>query len=174
MYADAHPGNFLFTARWPAGDFAILDVLSSRRRIFSTIISVCLMCTWRDDAYGMREVYQNLEMIDPNPTDTAFEERFFCILPWLWQPFFIAFTRRKPLISATLPMSGLSASMRVKLRKFTEPRGSRHFIYVSRLHVGLYRMLMKLGAVVATPEAKETLEGYIAKISSEGLELAET
>ncbi|MEO1023916.1 MAG: AarF/ABC1/UbiB kinase family protein, partial [Bacteroidota bacterium] len=38
-----------------------------------------------------------------------------------------------------------------------EPRGSQHFIYTTRVHVGLYNILIKLGARVNTGTAKEIL-----------------
>ena len=51
--------------------------------------------------------------------------------------------------------------------KFTEPRGSKHFIYVARLHVGLYRILMNMGAQVKTTASAELLRSYLAKEKSE-------
>jgi len=172
VYADAHPGNFLFTHD---GRLGILDfgcIKQSPPDFFNNYIRL-FDVHMRDDAYGMREVYQNLEMIDPNSTDTAFEERFFAFCRGFGNHFLSPYTQ-ETFDFGDPSYERIIGEYAREATKFTEPRGSRHFIYVSRLHVGLYRMLMKLGAVVATPEAKETLEGYIAKISSEGLELAET
>ena len=38
-----------------------------------------------------------------------------------------------------------------------ELRGSKHFLYTSRVHTGLYSILIKLGAQIDTTGAKEIL-----------------
>jgi hypothetical protein len=39
-----------------------------------------------------------------------------------------------------------------------EPRGNKHFIYSTRVHLGLYHFLMKLGARISTKKSKEIVE----------------
>jgi hypothetical protein len=39
-----------------------------------------------------------------------------------------------------------------------KPRGNRHFIYTTRVHLGLYHLLMTLGSRVNTAHSKEVLE----------------
>jgi hypothetical protein len=42
-----------------------------------------------------------------------------------------------------------------------EPRGSQHFLYTTRVHLGLYNLLMKMGARVNTTKSKEILSGML-------------
>jgi hypothetical protein len=39
-----------------------------------------------------------------------------------------------------------------------KPRGNKHFIYTTRVHLGLYHLLMTLGSKVNTMHSKEILE----------------
>ena len=39
-----------------------------------------------------------------------------------------------------------------------EPRGNKHFIYTTRVHLGLYHFLMKLGAEVKTENSKAIVD----------------
>lgn len=165
VYADAHPGNFLFTYD---GRLGILDfgcIKQSPPDFFNNYIRL-FDVHMRDDIRGMREVYENLEMIDRDPKDKAFEERFYAFCQAFGNHFLSPYTRTE-FDFGNPEYERIIGEFAREATKFTEPRGSKHFIYVSRLHVGLYRMLMKLGAVVQTPEAKQLLENYLEKISSE-------
>ncbi|MCC5926802.1 MAG: AarF/ABC1/UbiB kinase family protein [Bacteroidetes bacterium] len=163
VYADAHPGNFLFTYE---GKLGILDfgcIKKSPPDFFNNYIRL-FDVHMRDDEAGMRSVYQNLEMIDRNPKDKDFEERFYAFCRGFGNHFLSPYTYDSfdfgdPSYERIIGEYAREAT------KFTEPRGSKHFIYVSRLHVGLYQMLMKLSAVVETPDARRLLENYLQKIS---------
>jgi len=59
------------------------------------------------------------------------------------------------------------------IRQFTkkapvsnEPRGNKHFIYSTRVHLGLYHFLMRLGAEVATTESKKIVDNVLSAKTS--------
>lgn len=158
VYADAHPGNFLFTRDGKLGiiDFGCIktspaDFFDNYIRLFDVHI--------RNDERLMREVYQNLEMVDVNPADPVFNERFFAFCRNFGGHFLSPYQDNQ--FDFGNPEFGQEIARYAReATSFTEPRGSRHFIFVSRLHIGLYRMLMKLNARVNTIEAREQLEAY--------------
>jgi predicted unusual protein kinase regulating ubiquinone biosynthesis (AarF/ABC1/UbiB family) len=169
VYADAHPGNFLFTYD---GKLGILDfgcIKQSPPEFFNNYIRL-FDVHMRDDEPGMREVYQNLEMIDKNPKDKEFEERFYAFCRGFGNHFLSPYTKTE-FDFGDPSYERIIGEFAREATKFTEPRGSRHFIFVSRLHVGLYRMLMKMGTIVQTPEARQLLERYLEKVQTERLEL---
>lgn len=165
VYADAHPGNFLFT---PDGKLGIIDfgcIKTSPAAFFDNYIRL-FDVHMRDDVESMRTVYQNLEMIDANPKDKDFEERFYAFCQSFGNHFLSPYKTEYFDFGDDDFDKSIAAFAR-EATGFTEPRGSKHFIYVSRLHVGLYQMLMKLKATVHTPDAKEILQAYISQIEPE-------
>jgi hypothetical protein len=44
-----------------------------------------------------------------------------------------------------------------------EARGNKHFLYSTRVHLGLYHFLMKLGATVQTKSSREVVEQRISE-----------
>jgi hypothetical protein len=114
-----------------------------------------------DDMNAMMKVYQNLEMIDPNPKDPDFEKNFYNFCQAFGNHFLSPYRTETFNFGDTDFDNGVSAFAK-EATKFTEPRGSRHFIFVSRLHIGLYRILMKLGAIVNTTASKHLLQDYLS------------
>lgn len=163
VYADAHPGNFLFM---PDGRLGILDfgcVKVSPPEFFNNYIRL-FDVHMADDMAHIRKVYTALEMVDPNQSredDDAFVDfaRAFgnlFLTPYRQEVFDFGI----PDFSQDVARYGREATA------FTEPRGSRHFIFVTRLHVGLYRILMQLGAQVSTAESKAILASYLNRVNA--------
>jgi predicted unusual protein kinase regulating ubiquinone biosynthesis (AarF/ABC1/UbiB family) len=158
VYADAHPGNFLFT---PDGKLGILDfgcIKTSPADFFNNYIRL-FDVHMENDLKGMREVYQNLEMIDRNPKDPVFEEKFYLFCQSFGNHFLSPY-KSDVFDFGDKSFEQIITNFAKEAVQFTEPRGSKHFIYVSRLHIGLYTMLMKIGARIHTTEAREKLELY--------------
>jgi predicted unusual protein kinase regulating ubiquinone biosynthesis (AarF/ABC1/UbiB family) len=158
VYADAHPGNFIFTHDGRLGIIDFGCIKTSPADFFDNYIRL-FDVHMRDDDQLMRQVYQNLEMVDEHPSDVAFNERFYAFCRNFGGHFLSPYNTE--VFDFGNPEFGQKIAVYAKeATSFTEPRGSRHFIFVSRLHVGLYRMLMKLSARVYTTEARMQLEAY--------------
>jgi predicted unusual protein kinase regulating ubiquinone biosynthesis (AarF/ABC1/UbiB family) len=167
VYADAHPGNFLFT---PDGKLGILDfgcIKTSPADFFNNYIRL-FDVHMNDDMHAMREVYQNLEMIDREPKDPVFEEKFYLFCRSFGDHFLSPY--KSDLFDfGDKAFEQTIAKFAREAVQFTEPRGSKHFIYVSRLHIGLYQMLMKIGSRIQTTQAREKLERYNEELGSVSL-----
>ncbi len=159
VYADAHPGNFIFTNDRRLGIIDFGCIKTSPPDFFNNYIRL-FDVHMQDNPEMLREVYQKLEMIDPSSKDPVFEERFYEFCRAFGNHFLSPY-RNESFDFGNKDFEKTVAQFAKEATAFTEPRGSRHFIYVTRLHVGLYRILMKLGAVVKTPESKLLLEKYL-------------
>jgi predicted unusual protein kinase regulating ubiquinone biosynthesis (AarF/ABC1/UbiB family) len=161
VYADAHPGNFIFTDDNRLGIIDFGCIKTSPPDFFNNYISL-FDVHMNSDEVLLRQVYQNLEMIDPNSDDPVFEEEFYAFCRTFGDHFLSPYTAEQFDFGNPDFDQKITTFVR-QATKFTEPRGSRHFIYVTRLHVGLYRILMKLGARVETTESTELLRRYLQK-----------
>ncbi len=159
VYADAHPGNFIFTHDNRLGiiDFGCIKV--SPPEFFDNYISL-FDVHMNDDEQKLKKVYQRLEMIDPDSDDPAFEEEFYAFCRAFGNHFLSPY-RQEQFDFGDPEFDRKVTEFARFATKFTEPRGSRHFIYVTRMHVGLYRILMKLGSRVFTPPSAEILNSYV-------------
>ncbi len=160
VYADAHPGNFLFL---PDGRLGIVDfgcIKKSPPDFFNNYIR--LFDVHMDNPERLKEIYSALEMVDPTGEDQQTEAEFlaFCAA---FGDLFLSPYRTEIFDFGREGFDRDVAKYAREATRFTEPRGSRHFIYVTRLHVGMYRILMKLGARVATGGGKDLLRDYLEK-----------
>lgn len=159
VYADAHPGNFIFTNDKKLGIIDFGCIKTSPRGFFNNYIRL-FDVHMNEDMNAMMKVYQDLEMIDPNPKDPEFERNFYAFCKAFGNHFLSPY-KSKTFDFGDIEFDKGVSTFAKQATKFTEPRGSRHFIYVSRLHIGLYRILMKLGATVNTTDSKILLENYL-------------
>lgn len=159
VYADAHPGNFIFTDDNRLGiiDFGCIKV--SPPDFFDNYVSL-FDVHMNDDESHLRRVYQNLEMIDPDSDNPEFEEEFYAFCRAFGNHFLSPYKSELFNFGDVDFERGVTDYAR-KATRFTEPRGSKHFIYVTRMHVGLYRILMKLGARVRTSDSVVLLRKYL-------------
>lgn len=162
VYADAHPGNFLFT---PDGRLGILDfgcIKTSPPDFFNAYIR--LFDVHMDGGPdGLKEVYMALGMMDGSGSE---EDQAFFTFCQAFGNLFLSPYREDVFDFGRPGFSDEVARYAREATRFTEPRGSRHFIYVTRLHVGLYRILMQLGARVDTRASREVLISYLKKIDA--------
>ncbi|MDR8392100.1 AarF/ABC1/UbiB kinase family protein [Aliifodinibius sp. S!AR15-10] len=153
VHADTHPGNFLFTEDGRLGviDFGCVKKFPLE---FSNKYLRLLPIHMEDDIDKIRKLFIDLEITKENPDDPEKEERFFkfCMnygrafaQPYKNDRFDFGDPEFKALINRFAKEPPI----------MNEPRGSKHFIYSTRVHLGLYNLLMKLGAVVDTRESRK-------------------
>lgn len=156
IHADTHPGNFLFTA---TGQLGVIDfgcVKSFPDEFFMDYLQL-LPTHLRQDEDEIKNLYYKLDILKGEPEEIPKERLFFDFcknygftfaMPYLEDSFDFGDPEYKNLISGY-----------TKVAPFTnEPRGSKHFIYTTRVHLGLYHLLMKLGCRVNTSHSKTIID----------------
>lgn len=155
VHADTHPGNFLFTYDGKLGviDFGCVkkfpeDFFISYLKLLPTHLA--------NDEDAIRELYIDLEVINTESKSPEREEEYYNFA----RNYGIMFS--KPYRYDSFDFSDPYYDQQI--RHFTkeaplsnELRGSKHFIYTSRVHTGLYNILIKLGAQIDTTRSKEIL-----------------
>lgn len=161
IHADTHPGNFLFT---PDGKLGVIDYgcVKSFPREFLMDYLHLLPTHLAQDEEAIRELYYRLDVILDDPETNPKEKRFydFCIhygyafaMPYRGDTFDFGDTEYRDLIRGYTKNAPLA----------NEPRGNKHFIYSTRVHLGLYHFLMKLGSVVQTNTSRWIVEEVLTE-----------
>lgn len=161
VHADTHPGNFLFT---PEGKLGVLDfgcVKTFPEAFFMNYLRLLPVHLSRDEE-EIKKLYFKLDVLRRDPESNKREKEIyeFCknygytfALPYVEDHFDFGDPEYRELIAGY-----------TRNAPFTnEPRGSKHFIYTTRVHLGLYHLLMKLGANVDTKESKRIVEEVLSK-----------
>lgn len=161
VHADTHPGNFLFTEN---GELGVIDFGCVKRfpeAFFNDYLQL-LPTHLSKDEEAIIALYKKLGVLNGDPTVDKTEHQLFefCkqygftfAMPYLDDQFDFGDPEYKNLLARL-----------TKSAPFTnEPRGSEHFLYTTRVHLGLYHFLMTLGSNVDTKRSKtilnEILEG---------------
>ena len=159
VHADTHPGNFLFTPDNKLGiiDFGCVKLFPDE---FFTNYLKLLPCHLANDQEAIRDLYAKLEVINPHAKIQSKEDEYYNFA----RNYGIMFS--KPYRYEHFDFSNPSFDR--DIRHFTkeaplsnEVRGSKHFLYTSRVHTGLYSLLIKLGAVISSQRAKEILSDLL-------------
>jgi predicted unusual protein kinase regulating ubiquinone biosynthesis (AarF/ABC1/UbiB family) len=160
IHADTHPGNFLFT---PDGKLGVIDfgcVKSFPEEFFMDYLRLLPTHLQRDEP-EIKKLYKRLDVLQADPETSEKENRFyqFCInygyafaMPYLNDSFDFGNPEYRDMIRQYTKNAPLS----------NEPRGSKHFIYSTRVHLGLYHFLMRLGAEVSTAESKRIVDDVLS------------
>jgi predicted unusual protein kinase regulating ubiquinone biosynthesis (AarF/ABC1/UbiB family) len=163
IHADTHPGNFLFT---PDGKLGVIDfgcVKSFPEEFFMDYLRLLPTHLLRDEP-EIKKLYKRLGVIKADPMTDEKENRFyqFCMnygyafaMPYLEDSFNFGDPEYKNLIRGYTKNAPIS----------NEPRGNKHFIYSTRVHLGLYHFLMRLQAEVSTKNSKEIVESVLVNNS---------
>lgn len=155
VHADTHPGNFLFTFDGKLGviDFGCVKLFPNE---FFTNYLKLLPTHLANDQDAIRDLYIKLDVINPESDTQEREEEYYNFA----RNYGIMFS--KPYKYDTFDFS--DPKFDEEIRHFTkeaplsnELRGSKHFLYTSRVHTGLYSILIKLGAQINTSSAKVIL-----------------
>lgn len=155
VHADTHPGNFLFTYEGNLGviDFGCVKLFPDE---FFTNYLKLLPTHLANDQKAIRDLYIKLDVINPTSETQDREEEYYNFA----RNYGIMFS--KPYRYEIFDFS--DPKFDKEIRHFTkeaplsnELRGSKHFLYTSRVHTGLYSILIKLGAQIDTTWAKDVL-----------------
>lgn len=163
IHADTHPGNFMITENGNLGviDFGCVKKFPiSFTRNYMSLLPHHL----EKDEDEIRELYIQLNIIKENPDDPKKEEYFFkyCkkygdIFAQPYQQDFFDFG---------------STNFNKKIKRFAknapvmnEPRGDKNFLFSTRMHTGLYNLLVKLEAVVDTRRSKQLTHKMIDEMN---------
>ncbi|MCC5915572.1 MAG: AarF/ABC1/UbiB kinase family protein [Balneolaceae bacterium] len=159
IHADTHPGNFLFT---PDGKLGVIDfgcVKSFPEEFFMDYLRLLPTHLQRDEK-AIKVLYFRLGVLKGDPDKVKKEKEYydFCLnygytfaMPYLEDRFDFGDPEYRELIRGYTKNAPIS----------NEPRGNKHFIYSTRVHLGLYHFLMKLGAEVSTEESKRVVEEIV-------------
>lgn len=159
IHADTHPGNFLFT---PDGKLGVVDygcVKSFPEEFFINYLKLLPVHLKRDEEEIIR-LYKELDVLRTDPESSKSEQAIyeFCknygytfALPYIDDEFNFGDEEYKQI------MAGYTKNAPIT----NGPRGSKHFIFTTRVHLGLYHFLMKLKAVVKTKKSREVVEEAI-------------
>ncbi len=165
LHADAHPGNFLYTDE---GKLGVLDfgcIKTCPADFFYNFLSM-LPAHLEGDDQEIRRLYDKLEILYENPDESESEMEIyeFCrsFADHIIEPY-----RHSEFDFGDQEYADRLNKLVRRASELAEPRGSEHFIFLSRLLVGVYRMMMKLGARVKTEEGLETILNYVRKHSGE-------
>lgn len=156
IHADTHPGNFLFDENGNVGVIDFGCVKSFPEKFFMDYL-LLLPTHLKQDEDEIKELYFKLEVLKGDPEIYPKEKLFFDFcknygftfaMPYLEDTFDFGDPEYKKLIAGY-----------TKNAPFTnEPRGNKHFIYTTRVHLGLYHLLMKLGCQVDTTYSKTVID----------------
>jgi predicted unusual protein kinase regulating ubiquinone biosynthesis (AarF/ABC1/UbiB family) len=168
VHADTHPGNYLLT---DDGRLGVLDFGCVKRyepEFFDIYIALMPLHLY-DRFEESRKLYAQLEMIFPDRENQKEEDAF------------AEFSRKfgfdfvEPYRHEVFDFGDKAYQQRllqhiITVKKFGEPRGSKHFIYTSRTHLGLYTMLFKLGVKIQTVEGMRIIKRFLTETGrKEGL-----
>ncbi|MEX0609586.1 MAG: AarF/ABC1/UbiB kinase family protein [Balneolaceae bacterium] len=155
VHADTHPGNFLFTYDDKLGVVDFGCVKKFPEEFFNDYLSL-LPTHLVNDEKGIRQLYTKLKVVNPESENQAKEEEYYQFAKNYGRIF------AEPYNHDVFDFG--DAEYMQTIRHFTkdaplsnEPRGSKHFIYTTRVHLGLYNLLMKLKAQINIPQSKEIL-----------------
>lgn len=165
IHADTHPGNFLFgdDGRLGVIDFGCVknfpeEFTRKYLRLLPTHVD--------EDEEAIRKLFIDLDITRENPDNPKKEEQFYRFCrnygSAFAQPYKTdRFDFGKPEFRALINRFAKEPPI------LNEPRGSKHFIYSTRVHLGLYNLLMKLGAVVDTRRSREQAEQVLEEMKSD-------
>lgn len=155
VHADTHPGNFLFTYDGKLGviDFGCVKLFPEE--FFRNYLKL-LPTHLADDQDAIRDLYIKLDVINPTAKEQERELEYYHFA----KNYGVMFSKPYRYDSFNFDNPAYDA----EIRHFTkeaplsnELRGSKHFLYTSRVHTGLYSILIKMGAQIDTTWAKEVM-----------------
>lgn len=156
IHADTHPGNFLITPDHKLGVIDFGCVKNFPDSFFKDYLKL-LPTHLQQNEPEIKKLYKRLEIIKSDPEENKKEMQYyqFCL--------HYGFTFAMPYQHDSFDFG--NPEYRQLIRDYTknapvgnEPRGNKHFIYSTRVHLGLYHLLMKLGAEVQTRKSREIVD----------------
>lgn len=159
IHADTHPGNFLLTEDGKLGVIDFGCVKKFPEEFFNDYLKL-LPTHLNQDIDAIKSLYLKLGVLKDDPGNSKTEKEYFefCLnygtafaLPYAEDTFDFGDPDYKELIRGYTKNAPIS----------NEPRGNKHFIYSTRVHLGLYHFLMKIGAKIDIRNSREIVERVI-------------
>jgi len=168
IHADTHPGNFFFRKAGRLGviDFGCVKKFSEE---FTHNYMKLLPTHLEGDEQKIRDLYIQLDIIKENPANPDSEEEFFQFCKQFGDTFALPYTGDY-FDFGDAQFRDKSRSFAKKLPSKNEPRGDKNFIYSTKVHMGLYNILMKLGAKIDTQRSKKLTHNMIDLMGQETAE----
>lgn len=160
IHADTHPGNFLFLKDGRLGIIDFGCVKTFPPSFFRSYISA-LPLHIENDEQKLLQLYKELEIFDPASKKPDEQEKFVCFVRAFGQTFADPYRGDTYDFSQTAYAEALKAHIQ-SATQFSGPKGSKHFIFASRVQVGLYTLLMRMGATVDVRRSKEVINRYLS------------
>jgi predicted unusual protein kinase regulating ubiquinone biosynthesis (AarF/ABC1/UbiB family) len=165
IHADTHPGNFMISKN---GNLGVVDFgcVKNFPETFTRNYMQLLPYHLEKSVEEIRELYIQLGIIKRNPDNPKKEEAFFkyCknygdIFAEPYQEDFFDF--------GTTDFQEKIVQCAKNMPVMNEPRGDKNFIFSTRMHTGLYHLLVKLKAVVDTRWSKKLTRQIIEEMEAE-------
>jgi len=165
IHADTHPGNFFFRDDGKLGviDFGCVKKFSEE---FTQNYMQLLPTHLNDDEDEMRRMYIKLDIIRKNPDNPEKEERFFQFCKNYGDVFAQPYKNDEFNFGDKKFKEELNTYAK-QMPIMNEPRGDKNFIYSTKVHLGLYSILMKLGAVIDTRKSKKITQEVLGVMEKE-------
>ncbi len=167
IHADTHPGNFFFRDDGKLGvvDFGCVKKFEEE---FTQNYMQLLPTHLKQNEQEIRDLYLQLDIIRKNPDNPKKEEEFFQFCKNYGNTF------AQPYMDDKFDFG--NPAFKKKINSFAkeppimnEPRGDKNFIYSTKVHLGLYSILMKLKAVIDTRQSKEITQRVLEEMQDEVL-----
>lgn len=145
LHADLHPGNFLFR---PDGQLGIIDFgcVKTFPPDFITLCMRLLHLHIEDNTEALKQLYREAQILSDESNGSLSEADAFIYFRRLGQILV------QPYLSERFDFGGRAyqQALNAFFRDGSEvkPQVSQHFIFLNKLQMGLYSLLMKLGATI--------------------------
>ncbi len=165
IHADTHPGNFFFRDDGKLGvvDFGCVKKFEEE---FTQNYMQLLPTHLKQNEQEIRDLYIQLDIIRKNPDNPKKEEEFFQFCKNYGNTF------AQPYMDDEFDFG--NPTFKKKINSFAkeppimnEPRGDKNFIYSTKVHLGLYSILMKLKSVIDTRQSKEITQRVLDDMQDE-------
>lgn len=160
IHADAHPGNYKFMSSKQLGILDFGCVKTFPKEFFDSYMSA-LPLHHNEDEDRLVDLYKKLEIIRPDHEHAGVDSSYFQFFKEFGDTFIQPYRKGSFNFDNPEYKKALSSHLK-KATQFKEPVGSKHFIYSTRTHMGLYTMLFELKAEIDTSKSVETLETYLS------------
>lgn len=165
IHADTHPGNFFFRDDGRLGviDFGCVKKFDEE---FTQNYMQLLPMHLNGNEEAMRDLYARLDIIKEDPDNPKKEEEFFQFCKNYGNTF------ARPYMEDEFDFGDPSFKKRInhyakKMPIMNEPRGDKNFIYSTKVHMGLYSILMKLKAQIDTRQSKKITQQVLGEMEQE-------
>ena len=167
IHADTHPGNFFFQEDGRLGviDFGCVKKFDEE---FTQNYMQLLPILREGDEQDIRDLYQRLDITKANPENPKKEEEFFQFCKNYGETFAM------PYLDDEFDFGNPSFKRRInhyakRMPVMNEPRGDKNFIYSTKVHMGLYSILIKLKAQIDTQQSKEITQRVLGEMETESV-----